>query len=210
MGREPLTLRRSLGVLVGFFGVGVIVGPGVLSFSGGTGGTIGEVAVLVAALAYGIGALLAKRFAGAGPLVGPLSMQTASLIVMTPVALLWSPPTHLPSPQVLGSIAVLGIFGTALAYLLYFYLIRHVGATRTSVVTYLLPCTALLWGVLLLGEHVYWYTFAGLALVLAGTMLTNGAFARLRRRGPRAEIPAPVAPPPSMPTLVSAQLPESR
>ncbi|MGH2515884.1 MAG: DMT family transporter, partial [Ktedonobacterales bacterium] len=76
----------------------------------------------------------------------------------------------------------LGVLGTALAYLLYFWLIRHVGATRTSLVTYLLPCTALIWGALFLGEHVSWNALAGLLLVLLGTMLTNGTLNRTLRR----------------------------
>ena len=62
------------------------------------------------------------------------------------VALLWEPPTQFPPLRALGAMAELGILGTAVAYLLYFWLIRHVGATRTSLVTYLLPCTALVYG----------------------------------------------------------------
>ena len=59
---------------------------------------------------------------------------------------------------------------------------HHVGPTRTSLVTYLLPCTALLWGALLLNEHITWNAIAGLALVLLGTMLTNGTITALFRR----------------------------
>src|SRR5262249_60569891 len=92
-----------------------------------------------------------------------------------------SPP--LPSLPARGAMAELGVLGTALAYLLYFWLIRHVGATRTALVTYLLPCTALLWGALFLGEAVLPNALAGLLLVLLGTMLTNGTQRRLRRGG---------------------------
>src|SRR5262249_48475507 len=86
----------------------------------------------------------------------------------------WNPPTHLPSTQAILAIAALGALGTAVAYLLYFWLINNVGATRTTLVTYLLPCTALIWGVLLLNEQVSWNTFAGLALILLGVMTATG------------------------------------
>jgi drug/metabolite transporter (DMT)-like permease len=172
---ERLTMRRAMGVLVGFVGVGVLIGPAAVDFTGGgLGQTLGEVAVLVAAAAYGVGALLSKRFGGSAPLVGPLTMQSSALLVMLPVTILWNPPTHLPSLAALGSMAELGVLATAVAYLLYFWLINHVGPTRTTLVTYLLPCTALLWGVLFLGEQVSWNTVAGLLLVLLGTMVTNG------------------------------------
>jgi len=182
--RETLTPRRGGGVLLGFIGVGVLVGPAALNLGGGgIAHTLGELAVLVAAAAYGVGAILSRRFGGAATLVAPLSCQLTALVLILPVALVWSPPTKLPSPGAIGAVAVLGILGTALAYLLYFWLIHHVGATRTSLVTYLLPCTALVWGALLLHEHISWNALAGLLLVLLGTMLTNGAFnGKVRRK----------------------------
>ncbi|HEY2571472.1 MAG TPA: DMT family transporter, partial [Solirubrobacteraceae bacterium] len=155
--REPLTPRRGIGVLCGFLGVGVIIGPGLLSLVDGSMNVIfGELAVLIAALSYGIGALLSRNFGGASPLTPPLTMQVSALLFTVPVALLWEPPTQLPSLRAIGAMAELGILATAVAYLLYFWLIRHVGATRTTLVTYLLPCTALIWGAALLSEPVTW------------------------------------------------------
>jgi drug/metabolite transporter (DMT)-like permease len=185
-GGEALSWRRGGGVLIGFLGVGVLVGPETLQIGGGGMSQIfGELAVLIAAAAYGVGALMSKRYSGSAPLVGPFTMQITALLVMAPVALLWSPPTRLPSLAALGSIAELGILGTALAYLLFFRLINSVGPTRTALVTYLLPCTALLWGALFLGEQVSWNALAGLVLVLLGTMLTNGTLNGLLARGNR-------------------------
>ena len=209
-GYEALTLRRGLGVVVGFLGMAVLVGPELWGVVGGARtDLLGLLAVLVAAAAYGVGALLSRAYAGSAQLVGPLGSQIAAVLVTLPItvfwnawltlrwdgsfsfqsfALQWNPPTAWPSPLVIGSMLELGILGTAVAYLLYFWLIRHVGATRTTIVTYLLPCTALVWGVLLLGETVTWYALAGLGLVLLGTMVTNGTLNGLfmRRRGEQA------------------------
>jgi drug/metabolite transporter (DMT)-like permease len=205
-GYEALTLRRGLGVAVGFVGVAVLVGPQLWGdVSANRTDLLGLAAVLIAAAAYAVGALLARGYAGSAQLVGPLGSQIGALVVLVPIALfanawvivrwsptfaiLWNPPTHLPSPLALGSMLELGILGTAVAYLLYFWLIHQVGATRTTIVTYLLPCTALVWGALLLHETVTWYALAGLALVLLGTMVTNGTLNGLftRRRTAPAE-----------------------
>jgi drug/metabolite transporter (DMT)-like permease len=175
VNREPLSARRTLGVAVGFVGVAVLVGPGVLSLQGRSSGMLaGMLVVLVAAIAYAFGALLARGYAGAAPLVGPLGSQAAALILVAPAAIVWGIPSHMPSWRAIGAIVTLGSLGTGVAYLLFFWLIRHVGATRTTLVTYLLPCTALIWGAVLLSEPVTWNAIAGLALVLLGTMVTNG------------------------------------
>ena len=180
---ESLSTRRVGGVIMGFIGVAVLIGPAIFDLGGtGLARTLGEMAVLGAAAAYGVGAILSRRFGATGPLVAPMACQIPALLVMIPVAALWSPPTRMPSLLVIGSIAELGIMGTAVAYLLYFWLIRHVGATRTSLVTYLLPCTALLWGMMFLNERISWYTVLGLLLVLLGTMTTNGTLSGLFSR----------------------------
>ncbi len=185
-GGEALSWRRGAGVLVGFLGVGVLVGPEAFQIGGGgVSRTLGELAVVIAAAAYGVGALMSKRYTGSAQLVGPFTMQSAALVVMLPVALLWSPPARLPSLAALGSMAELGILGTALAYLLYFRLINTVGPARTTLVTYLVPCTALIWGAVFLGEQVSWNALAGLLLVLLGTLLTNGTLNGLLRRRTR-------------------------
>ncbi|MGZ3581191.1 MAG: DMT family transporter [Ktedonobacterales bacterium] len=192
-GYEQLTPRRALGVVCGFIGVGVLVGPDALQLTGNTGLSyaLGEGAVLLAGLSYAFGTLFSRRYAGASQLVPSLTSQVAALVMVTPVALLWSPPTHVPSLKAIGAVAVLGIAGTALAYLLYFWLIAHVGATRTAIVTYLLPFTALLWGALLLHEHISPSAIAGLLLVLLGTLITNGTLNRLLRRSSAATTTQP-------------------
>lgn len=191
--RESLTRARAAGVALGFVGVAVLVGPSILNVAGSNGRIIGEVAVLIAAASYAVGALLIRRFGGTAMLVGPITMQTSALILMIPIALVAGLPTHMPNAKAIGAVAALGVLGTAIAYLLYFWLIRNLGATRASIVTYLLPCTALIWGALFLNETISWNALAGLTLVLLGTMVTNGTIGKrlFARRGQPGMVAAP-------------------
>lgn len=201
LGHESLTMRRALSVFVGFIGVAVTIGPSALNLtSNGGAGLFGELAVLIAAASYGVGTLLSRRFVGSSQLVGPISTQVPALVLSVIIALAWNPPTHIPSLKVILAIATLGALGTGVAYLLYFWLIYHVGPTRTSLVTYLLPCTALLWGGLLLSEPITWNAIAGLALVLLGTMMANGTLTALFRR----KRPAKTAASEDSPTSIEA------
>lgn len=190
--RESLTRERVAGVALGFVGVSVLVGPSILSVTGSSGRIIGELAVLIAAASYAVGALLIRRFGGTAMLVGPITMQTSALIMMIPIALATGIPAQVPSAKAFAAVAALGVLGTAIAYLLYFWLIRNLGATRASIVTYLLPCTALIWGALFLSETISWNALVGLALVLLGTMITNGTIGkRFARRGQPGIVAAP-------------------
>jgi drug/metabolite transporter (DMT)-like permease len=174
-GREPLTWRKILGVIVGFVGVWVVLGLDPRALGNQSLSSVeGELAVVVAAASYGVGSLLSRRYAGAGPLVGPLTSLSVAFVISVPIALLWGKSTSIPSVKALAAVGTLGVVGTGIAYLFYFWLIRNVGATRTTLVTYLIPCTALIWGLAILGEPVGLNALGGLALVLLGTMITNG------------------------------------
>jgi drug/metabolite transporter (DMT)-like permease len=181
---ESLSVRRVIGVLIGFAGVAVLVGPEAFALNGLSFGVAqGELAVVGASAAYAIGALLSRRFSGSAMLVGPLCTQITALLWEIPLALTWNPPVAVPPVGALAALAALGIVGTGIAYLLYFWLIHSVGATATTMVTYLLPCTALIWGAVFLNESLSWTLLVTLALVLFGSMLTNGTFNGLFRRG---------------------------
>jgi drug/metabolite transporter (DMT)-like permease len=175
IGREPLTWGKIAGILIGFVGVWVVLGVDPRALGNQSMSIVqGELAVVVASASYGVGGLLSRRYAGAGTLVGPLSSLAVAFVISLPIALIWSPPAALPSRQVLAAVATLGIVGTGIAYLFYFWLIRNVGAPRAAMVTYFLPATALIWGFVFVGEPIEPNALAGLALVLLGTMVTNG------------------------------------
>ncbi len=172
---DKLTPRRALGLLVGFAGVAVlIIGSGAdVKLATGRSALLGEVAVLVASFSYGIGGLYGRRaFEGMPPILPATWQNIFGAVILLPFALVLAPLDRMPSWQAIGSVVALGVIGTAVALLLYYELLARVGATRTVMVTYLLPVMALFYGAILLDEAVSVYALLGLALVLLGITVT--------------------------------------
>ena len=167
------------GVAVGFVGVALLVG------AQPAGKILGAVAVVGMAACYGLGGLLTRRLlVGVKPQVVSLGTSLAAAVVVSPVGIARAP-GHVPSAGVLASIAVLGILGTACAYLLFFTIIAGAGAAYASLVTYLVPPVALAYGAIFLGESIGVAAVGGLVLIFAGVALgTRGT--PLRRRAPTA------------------------
>lgn len=174
---ERLTLARAIGALVSFGGVVVVVALGSSGVYGG-GTLLAYLACLGAAIAYACGGVLARVMLRGAPLLAQaLGINLAGFIFVAPVAIITGLPSHLPSTAAIASMATLSIMGTAVAFLLFYWLFGKVGVTRTVIVTFLLPCTALIWGALLLNETLTPGIFAGLALVLLGIAIINNVFA---------------------------------
>jgi drug/metabolite transporter (DMT)-like permease len=174
--REALGGWRMAGLVVGFVGVAALLGTGPIS---GVLGWAGVGCMLVSTLCYAVGPLIIQRHMHGLDSIGPLaaSLGVASAILLIPAAL--EIPSSLPSANALASIAVLGILCTAVAMLLMFYLVRHAGASRASVITYINPVVATLLGVLVLDEHLGIGGFIAFALILLGSWLaTRGAVTR--------------------------------
>jgi drug/metabolite transporter (DMT)-like permease len=174
--REALGGWRIAGLVVGFVGVAALLGTGPIS---GVLGWAGVGCMLVSTLCYAVGPLIIQRHMHGLDSIGPLaaSLGVASAILLIPAAL--EIPSGLPSANALASIAVLGILCTAVAMLLMFYLVRHAGASRASVITYINPVVATLLGVLVLDEHLGIGGFIAFALILLGSWLaTRGAVTR--------------------------------
>ena len=129
---------------------------------------------LAATLSYGVAASYAKRrLSGVDPLaVAAGSQLAAALLLIVPAVALW--PTQPVPPRAWGAALGLGVACTAVAYVLYFRLIAHVGPARAIAVTFLIPPFAIAWGALLLGEALTARMIAGAAIVLAGTSLATG------------------------------------
>lgn len=182
---ERLTPRRLTGVLLGVAGVAAIVGPAALA--DGRLGLPGEVAVLGAALSYGFASIFARRFRATPPLVTAAGQLTAASLMMLPLALVLDRPWQLPPPGAAtwGALAGLSLLGTAAAFIIYFRIIARAGATNATLVTLLIPASALLLGAAVLGEVIVPRQLAGMALIGLGLAVIDGRpLGWLRRPAP--------------------------
>ena len=177
---ERLTRLRAAGVLAGFLGVALLIGPGALAGLGDQD-LLGEISCLAAALVYGLAGLYGRRFRGVPPLQVATGQITASTLVLLPLAAAIDQPWDLPMPSAATWAALAGIalVSTALAYLLYFRILAVAGATNLMLVTFLLPVSALLLGSLVLGEALAPGALAGMAVIGVGLACIDG---RLPRR----------------------------
>ena len=169
---ERVTGLRLAGIALGFVGVALLVGDL------GGGAVLGGLAVVVAALCYAGASLFgARRLKLVTPLAIALGSMTAATLLTAPAGLTQLP-AELPGWKVIASVVILGVGGSAIAYLLYFAIMIGAGATSAILVTYLVPAMALGYGTVFLGEPVAALALAGLALVLMGTALGTGSMGR--------------------------------
>jgi drug/metabolite transporter (DMT)-like permease len=181
---ERLTPGRLLGALIGFCGVGVLAGPAALGSLEGAG--LAQIACLGAAVSYALSGIFGRRFAriGVAPLGAAAGQLAMSSLVLAPLALLVDRPWTLPAPPstALGAVFCLAALSTALAYVLFFRLLASAGATNIALVTLLVPVTAILLGVLFLGEALTPGEVGGMALIALGLAAIDGRpWARLRQ-----------------------------
>ncbi len=160
------------GVVVGLAGVVILVLPDLLTH-GVSGSFLGALAVVVASFSYAVNALYQRmRMRGVSVYEVSLGQLIVTAALALPIAAPSFPQVHLAAAS-LAAVAALGVFGSGIAYLLYYYMINSIGPVRASGVTLLVPLTAVLWGVVLLGERLSATTVAGMIVVLAGIVLTN-------------------------------------
>lgn len=176
---EPLTAPRLLGALTGFLGVAVMLGA-----AGGGGELAAKLACLGGALSYAFAGVWGRRFRALGvpPLVTAAGQVTASSAVLVPLALAVDRPWTLAAPSAAAVSSLLGValLSTALAYVVFFRLLARAGATNLLLVTLLIPVTALLLGVGVLGEVLLPRHLVGMALIGLGLAVIDGRpFARL-------------------------------
>jgi drug/metabolite transporter (DMT)-like permease len=159
---------RLLGVLVGFVGVALLVG------AQPQGKVLGALAVVGMAFGYGLGGLLIGRhLAHVHPLVVALASTAISAVLAAPAGIAQAVGTTIGWKAV-ASVAVLGVVGTAAAYVLLFALIRDAGPAYASLCTYLIPPIALAYGSIFLSEHFGVSAFLALLVILAGVALGSG------------------------------------
>lgn len=158
----------AAGLALGILGVVLLFG---LDLSGETAALAGGLMVLLAAVGYAVGALyLKRRLRGVAPLGVAAGTLLVGAVVLAPAALL-TVPASMPSQSAIGSLVVLGAGGTGIAFLIFYTLIAEIGPSRASLVTYLAPGFAVLYGVWLLSEPLTAGALLGLGLILAGSWL---------------------------------------
>jgi drug/metabolite transporter (DMT)-like permease len=185
---ERATGIRLVGLLVGLGGVIALVG---IDVAGKTDELVGTGLIVLAAAGYAVGPMVMKRkmtHLDARAMMGG-SLGIAALLLAVPAAV--SLPAQMPSAKAWGSIVVLGLVCTALAFVVFSVLIREVGPGRALVFTYVNPVVAVALGVAILGERPGPGAVAGLLLILAGSWLsTDGRLPPGLRRRPNTVVAA--------------------
>ena len=170
------------GVLVGVAGVAILVFPD-LAAHGLSGDVFGALAVVGASMSYAVAALFVRvNMRGMNVYEQSIGQLAATALFALPLAAPSLPHVHLGLVS-LGAVIALGVGGSGIAYLLYYYTMQTLGAVRATAVTFVVPITAVFWGVVLLREELTIVTVAGMFVTLAGVLLTN------RRSRPRAVQP---------------------
>ena len=180
---ERFSKQKLFGVLLGLVGVIVMVGPDSLA---GISRNLGaQLAVLGATLSYAFASVFGRRFAAAkiSPLHTALGQVTASSFILVPLALMIDTPwaSALPSQATIFAILGLAVLSTAGGYLLFFNILERAGATNVSLVTLLIPPSAIAMGMLFLEETLQGIHFIGLALIILGLLSLQGRLFRLSR-----------------------------
>ncbi len=173
LGDEPLSLRRALGLVVGFLGITVLTWP---KLQAGIRSEVwGQVAIVIASLSYAVAILYAKRrLAQEPPLLTAFGQVSMGAALFVPLALAELPWQQTFTSRAMGAALAIGVIGTALAYILYYRLLREIGPTATSLVTYIVPLFGIFWGRIILGEVLSWHAFAALGLIFISLILVNG------------------------------------
>jgi drug/metabolite transporter (DMT)-like permease len=185
---EKMTGDRLLGVVVGFAGVAVMIGPEAFDRLGYD--ITAQLAVLAAALSYAFAGVFGRRFTqmGIAPMLTAAGQVSASTLMLIPLALAIDQPWRLAMPGLHAWMALIGIaaLSTALAYVLYFRILTAAGATNLLLVTFLIPVSAIVLGSTILGEKLDPKHVLGIALIGAGLSAIDGRPLKWLKRSEKA------------------------
>ena len=180
---EKFTLNKFVGVFLALIGVALLFAEEFCT--GASLAPLGLTACLVAALFQGFSAVYGRRFGklGLSSLVSALGQLICTTVIMLPIAVFIDQPWNVPMPsrEAIGAVLAMAIFSTALAYLIFFRLLATAGSVNASLVTLLIPASAILLGVGILGETMVRTHLIGLALISCGLLVIDGRFVFFRR-----------------------------
>ena len=181
---EPITVNRLVGLVIGYAGVIILVSRG-LGAGGSQSSLQGELALIASTAFYGAGAVYARRnMRGLRPMIPALFQVLFAFIIVALIAVAFEHPwTVTWTFDAAGSVIWLGILGSGIAYLVNFRLLARIGATRTSLVAYLLPVVGIIAGAIVFQETVDARVLFGTALVIGGVALVNSRYGQRRLFG---------------------------
>jgi len=181
---EKLTPLRLAGLLGGLTGVAAMIGPAALKGLGGN--VLAQAAVVLAAISYAFAGLYGRRFSrlGVAPMATATGQVLGSSLILLPLSLALDQPWQLPWPshEVIAAVLGLAALSTALGYTLYFRILATAGTTNLQLVTFLIPPSAILMGVLWLDEALSFTQLIGMALIGCGLACIDGRLFRRQAR----------------------------
>lgn len=171
---ERLSWYRLAGALTGLIGVAALVGVDSIKLLGSD--LVMQLAIVLAAIFYGFSAVWARRFSNMPPIVNAASQTAASSVMLLPLMLVFDHPWALPMPSNLALFSQLGLalMCTAVAYILFFTILKRAGSTNISLVTFLVPISAIILGAVLLNEQITLNHILGMAVIGVGLALIDG------------------------------------
>lgn len=182
---ERLTLAKSIGAGLGVLGVAVVVGQDIATQSTTTGA---KLAVLVAACSYACAGVYGRRLFRSefSPLAIAAGQVIASTVMLLPVLLFhnWGSPASIWTYRTVAATVGLAVFSTAAAYVIYFSLLQHIGATHLLLVTLLIPVSATLLGTLFLGEQLVPQAVVGMCVIACGILTIDGRVPKRLKKVP--------------------------
>ena len=170
---DRITFPKVVGLVIGFLGVVVLLSPDLIG--GSSSNLLGQAGMMLAALSYAVSSVYARR---KGAEINPemLSMMqfATGTIFATAFSLIAGGSFGFPKlPMTWVALLWLGLLGSALAYMIYFSMLKRIGPTRMSTVTYIPPMIGMLLGALFLGEQITWISILGALLILSGILIVN-------------------------------------
>jgi drug/metabolite transporter (DMT)-like permease len=182
---EKLTWNRMAGALIGLAGVAALVGYDAVRNLGVD--LWFQIAIVLASVSYGVSTIFGRRLVGIPPLVSAASQTAASSLMLFPLMLIIDHPTSLPLPSlhVALSLLALALLCTAIAYIIFFNIVKRAGMTNVTLVTLLVPVSAMILGAFLLNEQISVRHILGMAVIGIGLALIDGRIPRKIRLSPR-------------------------
>ena len=170
---DKITIQKAVGLLIGFAGTVLLFSEDLLASKHAN--FIGQMAVVLASLFYAWSAVFGRKYTShvKGAVRGALPLITAAIFIwiIAPIA---ERPFLLPALPITWVAALwLGMFGSGLAIIMFYYLLHEIGPTRTSLVTYLFPVGGVILGVIFLHEQLSWQLFAGTVLIISSLVVVN-------------------------------------